>query len=65
LLGGYCSEFCDPALNDCAPGSLCFSNQLLSGAGFCADLCAVNADCRPGYTCQDLGYGSPICWEPI
>jgi hypothetical protein len=65
LLGGYCSEFCGPALNDCAPGSLCLSYFFQSGAGFCADICAVDADCRPGYTCQDRGYGSPICWKAI
>ena len=63
--GGYCSEFCGPALNDCAPGSLCKSYGFPSGAGLCADICAVNADCRPGYTCQDRGYGSPICWKAI
>jgi hypothetical protein len=63
--GGYCSEFCGPALNDCAPGSLCTWYWFPSGAGICADICAVNADCRPGYTCQDMGHSSPICWEPI
>jgi len=63
--GGYCSQFCGPALNDCAPGSLCLPYIFPSGAGYCADICAVNADCRPGYTCQDLGHSSPICWQPI
>jgi hypothetical protein len=62
LLGGYCSEFCGPALNDCAPGSLCLSYFFPSGAGFCVDTCAVDADCRPGYACQDMGHGSPFCW---
>jgi hypothetical protein len=65
FLGGYCSEFCGPALNDCAPGSMCLSNVFPSGAGFCVDACAVDADCRPFYTCQDMGHGSPFCWATI
>jgi hypothetical protein len=62
LPGGYCSEFCDPVLNDCAPGSLCSPPSFPSGAGLCVDLCAVDADCRTGYTCQDRGIGSLFCW---
>lgn len=51
--GGYCSQFCDVAANDCPAGSTC-SNLLFyfpSGAGTCMDSCATDADCNPGYFC--------------
>jgi hypothetical protein len=62
FMGGYCSEFCDLALNDCAPGSFCSLPFSPSGASVCVDLCAVDADCRLGYRCRDTGFGPPYCW---
>ncbi|HZF51503.1 MAG TPA: hypothetical protein VE093_22760 [Polyangiaceae bacterium] len=61
--GGYCSEFCDPATNDCAMGAFCLPVNLPSGAGLCVDNCVTDADCRIGYTCQNFGFGSPFCWR--
>ncbi|MBL9024129.1 MAG: hypothetical protein JNL21_18190, partial [Myxococcales bacterium] len=51
--GGYCTEFCDLGLNDCAAGSVC-TNYLFfpSGNGTCMDECVNQSDCRPGYFCQ-------------
>jgi hypothetical protein len=51
--GGYCSEYCDLALNDCPAGSVCdswFFNP--SGKGQCLDQCVTSVDCRPGYFCN-------------
>jgi hypothetical protein len=59
--GGYCSEFCDLAADDCPTGSVCSSYFFFpSGNGSCMQTCASNADCRNGYSCLDFGDG-PIC----
>ena len=56
---GYCSEFCDLVTNDCAPGATCLDVGLGSGNGLCFAECAANADCQPGYYC-DQGYAG-VC----
>jgi hypothetical protein len=59
---GYCSQFCDLAANDCGSGATCidwFGFQ--SGHGTCFDNCAGQSDCRPGYLCDDFGFGQAVC----
>ncbi|MBK8259262.1 MAG: DNRLRE domain-containing protein [Polyangiaceae bacterium] len=59
-LNGYCSEYCDYFTNDCAAGAVCL--PITSVAGLCFDGCTSNSDCRAGYSCQDFGFGTPVCW---
>jgi hypothetical protein len=61
--GGYCSEFCDLAMPDCAGDAVC-AQIGLSTNGVCLDGCVGNGDCRPGYTCQDKGYPKTVCMVP-
>jgi hypothetical protein len=58
--GGYCSEFCDLATNDC-PGDAVCADLGLSQNGVCLDGCATTADCQPGYVCLDEGLSSKVC----
>jgi hypothetical protein len=59
--GGYCSEFCDMALDDCAAGSVCSDWFFFpSGNGICLDECVQQSDCRPGYSCTNIG-GNNVC----
>jgi hypothetical protein len=58
--GGYCSEFCDLAVNDCAGDAIC-AQLGFSVNGTCLDGCVTNGDCRPGYTCQDLNLSKKVC----
>lgn len=70
---GYCSEFCDPSVNDCANGATCLDISGDNSVGLCLDDCNLNnnppqSDCRDGYVCFDLignGQGScfPFCTE--
>lgn len=46
--GGYCSEFCDPAAQDCAAGAVCAGDGLRA---VCLAGCAVDDDCNDGYEC--------------
>jgi hypothetical protein len=57
---GYCSEYCDIFANDCAGDGVCW--PMTPTSGLCFDGCAADADCRPGYSCQDIGIGAPICY---
>jgi hypothetical protein len=60
--GGYCSEFCNIATNDCSAGGVCLNwFGLASGAGTCFDLCNNVGDCRPNYDCADIGMGQKVC----
>ncbi len=59
--GGYCSEYCDLALNDCSADGYCLDIGLGNGSGICFDQCVTNADCRAGYSCQSLGPAS-VCF---
>ncbi|HZF47294.1 MAG TPA: hypothetical protein VE093_01525 [Polyangiaceae bacterium] len=60
---GYCTEFCDLSTNDCPAGSTCAPMLNRSGgAGLCMASCVVDADCRSGYTCADIG-GSKVCFD--
>jgi hypothetical protein len=58
--GGYCTEFCDLAANDCAGDAVC-AQLGFSVNGLCLDGCLTSADCRPGYTCQDLMLSKKVC----
>ena len=57
---GYCSEFCDLAVDDCAGDAVC-APLGISINGVCLDGCLGNGDCRPGYTCQDLSLSKKVC----
>ncbi|MEZ4294614.1 MAG: hypothetical protein R3B70_06535 [Polyangiaceae bacterium] len=60
--GGYCSQFCDPAANDCSLGSICIQGIVFQlDAPLCMDTCNQQADCLPGYFCQDFGFPQKIC----
>lgn len=58
--GGYCSEFCDVAKQDCGADAVC-ADLDLSVHGVCLDACAADADCRPGYACVDEGLPKKVC----
>ncbi len=61
--GGYCTEFCDMANDDCPMGSHCVPViNVPSGAGLCFDECNTVMDCRPGYQCLADGSGTNICF---
>jgi hypothetical protein len=49
--GGYCSQYCDMATNDCPAGSVC-GNNFVANAPICLQTCTGPADCRPGYFCN-------------
>jgi hypothetical protein len=54
--GGYCSEFCDLAADDCPSGNACSSwIAFASGHGLCFRTCAGTPDCPLGYSCQSDG----------
>ena len=53
--GGYCSQFCNVAANDCGGDGVCVNINLPSGSGLCFDGCAADNDCRAGYSCQAIG----------
>jgi len=60
--GGYCSEFCDLALGDCAGDAICVDQMLPSGNGVCFDGCITDANCRtPQYSCLDVGLATNLC----
>jgi hypothetical protein len=62
--GGYCSEICNLAADDCAAGSICSnfnSWHFPSGSGTCFHTCVGPADCRPGYSCINNGQAQNIC----
>ncbi len=58
--GGYCSEFCNLANDDCGSGALCYADEL-SVNGLCLDKCTDNNDCRTGYACLNLGLSGTVC----
>lgn len=56
--GGYCSEFCNVASNDCGPGAVCDDFFFLDSAtGQCFKRCVNASDCRAGLSCVDHGFG--------
>lgn len=61
--GGYCSEFCDLAMNDC-PGDGQCADLGLSVNGVCLDGCVTTLDCQPGYVCLDEGLPMKVCDRP-
>ena len=59
--GGYCSHWCDPSVaNDCGPLAICVPESQGTG-NVCMSVCLTNAQCRPGYTCQNMGFSQKIC----
>jgi hypothetical protein len=59
--GGYCSHWCDPTVaDDCGAFAICVPEGPNSGY-VCMSECLTNAQCRPGYTCQALGFSQNIC----
>jgi len=59
--GGYCSEFCD-FNGACGPGSICGNwINFPSGAGTCLRTCLTDSQCRPGYSCLDIGLKDKVC----
>jgi hypothetical protein len=61
FVGGYCSEFCDLMLGDCAFDAVCINAGVSQFNGICFDACQADADCRPGYACTDPGFGVLVC----
>jgi hypothetical protein len=62
ISNGYCSEFCNLALNDCSPGSSCASWAFWpSGAGNCFKDCTSQNDCPFNTFCFDPGIGKSVC----
>jgi hypothetical protein len=59
--GGYCSQFCDLANDDCGFLGLCFDAGLTSGNGLCLDKCVTDQDCRSNYSCLNVGLTSSVC----
>lgn len=49
--GGYCSEWCQLAVDDCTSGE-CVDVGVGNGLGLCLATCFSDLDCRPGYLCQ-------------
>jgi hypothetical protein len=58
---GYCSEWCDVALKDCAAGAVCADIGLPSVHGVCLDSCEMDSECRVGYACVDKGFATKVC----
>jgi hypothetical protein len=58
---GYCSEFCDVALQDCAAGNVCYGGLAISKNGVCLQECTLDSDCAPDYACLDVGLSSMVC----
>lgn len=59
--GGYCSQFCNPGINDCGIGAYCADGFLPVPGAYCLDTCVQQADCRVGYSCVDFGLPNKIC----
>ncbi len=58
---GYCTEWCDAAVQDCPGDAWCADIGLGSVHGVCLDGCVVDADCRLGYACVDEGHPTKVC----
>jgi len=58
---GYCSEWCDVAVQDCPGDAVCADIGLKSVHGVCLDGCTVDSDCRPGYACAEKGLSTKVC----
>ncbi len=62
--GGYCSAECGAGRPACPAGSIC--QDFGEPDGFCLDVCAGNADCRPSYECTRLPFSAErVCWPRI
>jgi hypothetical protein len=60
--GGYCSEWCDLAAQDCSGDAVCVKIGLKSVNGVCLDGCSTDSECRVGYSCVPKGpNGEKVC----
>jgi hypothetical protein len=59
--GGYCSQFCDPGINDCGGGAICTQGWVPIDSAVCLDVCVNANECLPGYSCLDIGYPKKVC----
>jgi hypothetical protein len=61
--GGYCTEYCNLANNDCPAGSVCADPSVLgapfnnNGLGVCFKTCTKKVDCAANFMCSDFGAG--------
>ena len=46
--------------NDCGAFAICVPQGPNSG-NVCMSVCLTNAQCRPGYSCNNAGYSQKIC----
>jgi len=60
FIGGYCSQFCNIAPDDCGVSALC-APEGPAGANVCMQVCTTSAQCRTGYSCLDIGFAKKIC----
>ncbi|MFU8806134.1 MAG: hypothetical protein ACNA8W_20145, partial [Bradymonadaceae bacterium] len=59
---GYCTTLSCTNFEDCASDgedNRCF--QAGGGQNFCVRMCTQHSDCREGYICRPIGYGSAFC----
>jgi hypothetical protein len=61
--GGTCTEYCNADPDDCPTGAHCVPLSV-GTEGLCLPECAVEEDCRPEYTCRDIG-GTMVCAVPV
>jgi hypothetical protein len=59
--GGYCTHYCNPASPDCGANAICVANGP-NGENVCMQTCTTTAQCRTGYSCQNLGFPKNICF---
>jgi hypothetical protein len=66
--GGHCSEWCDPAAQDCAPGAVCVYLGDPSEAGvmaLCLVGCTDDVDCGDGYECREADPTGTLACLPM
>jgi hypothetical protein len=54
LPGGYCTQTCSRPGQTCGTGSVVAYCAKNGGTLRCSAYCTSNADCRAGYTCEDV-----------
>lgn len=65
VVGGACSEFCDPAASTCSTGLTCSPTPLATALGLCVETCTVDADCGTGTVCREVGaVADLVCIAP-
>jgi hypothetical protein len=59
--GGYCSQFCNLQADDCGSGAICTKGWVPINGAVCLDTCVNANECRPGYSCLNIGYPKKVC----